>query len=93
MAKKDFNSIDLIGSKEKVNATTQSFFSEETLKKAKDVIETKRKYTKFKTKENKTHVITIRLTDKEYNELLEQVEQTESGTISTYINKLLKRGL
>lgn len=96
MAKKDFNNLDK--RQQNVQAITQSFFSEETLAKVKGKQQPsepkeKRAYTKFKNKENKTHTITMRLTDKEYNNLLKQVEKSESGTISNYIMQLLERGL
>lgn len=96
MAKKDFNNLDK--RQQNVQTITQSFFSKETLAKVKDKQQPsepreKRAYTKFKNKENKTHTITMRLTDKEYNNLLKQVEKSESGTISNYIMQLLERGL
>lgn len=97
MAKKDFK--NLINEDNKVNKTTQSFFSEETLKKAdkkkEELIEPKQRkaYTKFNSKKNKTHLIGIRITDEQYEELLKQVDKTKSGTISNYIVALLERGL
>lgn len=96
MAKKDFNNLDK--RQQNVQTITQSFFSKETLDKVKEKqepseVKEKRRYTKFKNKENKTHTITMRLTDKEYNSLLKQVEKSESGTISNYLMQLLERGL
>ena len=97
MAKKDFSN-QLKTRNDKVVETTKSFFSKETLAQAERKQQPsepreKRAYTKFKSKENKTHTITMRLTDKEYNDLLKQVEQSGSGTISNYITQLLERGL
>ena len=95
MAKKDFNKV--LTRDETISEQTKSFFSSETLAQAElkqqPKPKEKRAYTKFKSKENKTHTITMRLTDKEYNKLLKQVEQSGSGTISNYITQLLERGL
>ena len=94
MAKKDFRNIE--GNKEKVNATTQSFFSESTLKKATEVKEEKKErkvYAKFEGKKNKTRTIALRLTEEQYEELTKQVNKTKSGTISNYIVQLLEKGL
>jgi len=101
MAKKDFNNLDT--RQQNIQAITQSFLSKETLNKVKekqsgnDLPQKKRKeYTKhfvIKNKENKSHTITMRLTDREYKSLLQQVEESGSGTISNYIMQLLERGL
>ena len=41
----------------------------------------------------KIHNISVRLTEEEYQSLLKQVEESDSFTISTYIKRLLKKGL
>lgn len=57
-----------------------------------DIVEENKKEedTKF---DGRTHTISVRLNDEEYERLLQQVEETDSFTISTYIKRLLKRGL
>lgn len=96
MAKKDFKSMDLIGREQRVDKATQSFFSEETLKKASNKQEEQKErkaYAKFESKKNKTHFIGIRLTDEQHEDLLKQVEKTKSGTITNYLMRLIEKGL
>lgn len=99
MAKKDFKpSLDETSNLEDV---TKSYFSEETLKKAEqeketlkeDVSRSKRKHTKpikLKSFEKKEKVITFRVTDKEYKELIKKAEQTNSKSVSDYLSKLIR---
>ena len=53
----------------------------------------KRKYTKYKTKENKTHLIAFRITEEQYKALNKEVDRTKSGTLTNYLNKLIEKGL
>lgn len=93
MAKKDFKNVV----KEELNdigAITRSMFSEQTLNKGvEDLHEpqpTKRKYTQLATRENKVKTVSLRLTEKDYNELLKKAEESKSGTISNYILQLIR---
>lgn len=97
MAKKDFKA--LLEESNNVEEITKSYFSESTLKKAEELKEepqpTKERKTavKFESKKNKTKIVGLRLTMDQYEKLVKQVEETESGTISNYIIKLLEKGL
>lgn len=89
--KKDFTSI--VKEKENNNdigAITRSMFSDETLNKNEIKPREKRKYTKLASKENKTKTVSIRMTEKEYNELLRKAEKSQSGTITNYIMQLVR---
>lgn len=46
-----------------------------------------------KQKSLRLHNISVRLTDEEYKQLLEQVEKTESYTISTFIKRCISLGI
>lgn len=71
------------------------FFSNETLNKAENQEEPKarRNYTSFKSKQNKNHFIGLRLNNEQYTQLLNEMERTESGTITNYLIRLLEKGL
>lgn len=97
MAKKDFKGIVKEKELNNVGAITKSMFSDETLKKAETKKEEliadekpKRKYTRLASKENKVKTISLRLTQKDYNELLKKAEKSQSGTITNYIMQLVK---
>lgn len=99
MAKKDFKKT--LNETSNLEEVTRSYFSEETLNKARakheEVKQTtseqrknKRKYTKLKTSENKNKVIHFRVTEKQYKELIKKAEQTNSKSISDYLSKLIR---
>lgn len=97
MAKKDFKGIVKEKELNNVGEITKSMFSPQTLKKAetkKEEIKAdeqqKRKYTRLASRENKNKTISLRLTEKDYNELLKQAEKSQSGTITNYIMQLVK---
>lgn len=90
--KKDYNDNN------NVEEITRGYFSKETLKEETPKTKTeqpreKRKYTKLTNKENKTHIITMRLTETEYNNLLAKANKSKSGTLTEYIKKQLEKGL
>lgn len=78
MAKKDFDK--LIGSKEKTKATTRNYYSKQEQAPKK----------KFKATPNKTRYVSIRVTEEQYNNLIELVEKNKESTISSYVIKTLK---
>lgn len=99
--KKDFKNIV----KEEINdigAITRNMFSNDTIQKAetkkeeqiesKADLKEKRKYTRLTSKENKTKTISLRLTEREYNELIRKADKNNSGTITNYIMQLIRGG-
>jgi len=81
-----------------VKEITKSFFSNDTLGKAQEVneqLQERRSYNKhfvIKSKENKTHTVTMRLTDTEFNDLMAKVEKSRLGTVTNYLKQLIKKG-
>lgn len=78
MAKKDFDK--LIGSKEKTKATARNYYSKQEQAPKK----------KFKATPNKTRYVSIRVTEEQYNNLIELVEKNKESTISSYVIRTLK---
>lgn len=98
--KKDFKNITQEEIKD-YGGLTRTYFSEETLKKAEtkkadikaDEEKQKRKYTKptrLKTFKKKEKIISIRISDEDYELLLRKAEESESGTITKYIIDLIR---
>ena len=86
MAKKDFKTA--INNND-IGEVTKAFFTAPAPAEEETPAKPKRKYTKFKAKENKTHTVTLRLTETQYNKLLADVENTASGTLTAYLLKKL----
>ncbi len=99
MAKKDFK--NALSETSNLEEVTQSFFSEETLKKAEQKKQeenrteekTKRKYTRLKSRVNKTETISFRLTKEDYEKLIKKAEKENYGSISKYIESIIKEVL
>lgn len=89
MAKRNFKEA-ISQNRNDVSEVTKAFFSLPAEEKEEEApAKPKRKYTKFTAKENKTHTVTLRLTETQYNKLLADVESTASGTLTAYILKKL----
>jgi len=90
MAKKNFNELlqqKGTGAKKKdVTEETKDFLSNQTTGR-------KRKYTKLKNKENKTKIVTVLLTETEYNDLLNMCEKLNKKSVSECIRELIDNSL
>jgi len=53
----------------------------------------KRKYTKLQNKENKTKIVTVLLTETEYNDLLSMCEELNKKSISESIREMIHSSL
>ena len=53
----------------------------------------KRKYTKLQNKENKTKIVTVLLTETEYNDLLNMCEKLNKKSISECIREMIDANL
>ena len=87
MAKKNFNELYKTGAKKKdVTEETKELLSRQTKGE-------KRKYTKLQNRENKTKIVTVLLTETEYNDLVSMCEKLNKKSISECIREMIDNSL